>query len=106
MTGERFPKLEDVPQEFDFWGLMLGREYIEDIYDMQIFDSIGKYTGNVLIMHGDMDEVVPFNYSEKAASLYPNGKLVKMEGEKHGFTFDAGTAAMNRVIEFVRANCN
>lgn len=33
----RFPKLEEVPQEFDFWGLMLGREYIEDICNEQSY---------------------------------------------------------------------
>ena len=102
---ERFPKLEDVPKEFDFWGLMLGKGYIEDIHDMQIFEAIEGYPGKVLIMHGDMDEVVDFEYSEKAASIYQNCELVKMVGQKHGFTLEAGLEAMDRVLKFANSSC-
>ena len=46
-------------------------------------DEIERYTGPVLIVHGDADEAVPVEYAYKAAELYKNAKLVIIPGDTH-----------------------
>ena len=101
---KKYPNLDEVPETFDFWGLMLGKGFVEDIHKLDVFATIGNYQGNVLILHGDKDEIVPYSYSEKAVALYPNAELVEMKGEGHGFSPAGGKIAMEKVLEFMKAN--
>ena len=84
--------------------MTLGKNFFESIHDFYIFNEIGSYPNNVLILHGDKDEIVPLAYSEKAASLYKNAELIVMEGEGHGFQPEAGITAREDVLEFIKDN--
>ncbi len=84
--AEKFPDIDKMPEPYDFWGLDLGRKYASDVRNLHTFERISQYTGPVMIMHGSDDEVVPFEYSVKAQSLYQNARLIRFEGEHHGFT--------------------
>ncbi len=86
--AEKFPQVEDMPEEYDFWGLTLGRAYARAVRELNTFEQITQYTGPVLIMHGSDDAVVPFSYSVRAQSLYQDARLVCFEKEKHGFQED------------------
>ncbi|MBR6258520.1 MAG: alpha/beta fold hydrolase [Lachnospiraceae bacterium] len=59
-------------------------------------DEIARYNGPVLIIHGDKDEAVPYEYGKKAAELYKNAKLVTIEGDDHCYNnhLDKVTAAI------------
>ena len=59
-------------------------------------DEIARYNGPVLIVHGDQDEAVPYEYGKKAAELYKNAKLVTIEGDDHCYNkhLDKVTAAV------------
>ena len=67
-----------------------------------IYDVIGNYKGDVLILHGDRDGIVPLRYSERAVDVYENAELVVMEGQNHGFVGKARTGAMERETAFFR----
>ena len=41
--------------------------------------------GDVLILHGTMDFIVPASYSEKAEKMYEHCELHLIEGANHGF---------------------
>ena len=56
---ERYPSIEGVPERVYFMGMTIGRAYYENLYGYNIFDDITRYTGNVLIVHGDCDSIVP-----------------------------------------------
>lgn len=86
--AEKFEKIEDMPEEYDFWGLTLGRAYARGVRGLNTYDKIIRYTGPVLIMHGSDDEIVPFSYSSRAQSLYQNARLICFEQEHHGFAED------------------
>ena len=43
------------------------------------------YPGQVLIVHGDQDEMVPLHYSERALKHFPDASLYVMKGAGHGF---------------------
>ena len=99
-----FPSGAVVPDTVDFWGMTLGRSYIEEITELDVFSAIGSYPNPVIIFHGNEDAIVPLSYSEKAASLYPDASLVIMDGEGHGFTSAGNTSAIEQAVEFMNGN--
>ena len=64
-------------------------------------DEIARYNGPVLIVHGDQDEAVPYEYGKKAAELYKNARLVTIEGDDHCYNkhLDKMTAAVQEFLK-------
>ncbi len=61
----------------------LSGNYIRTAQTIHVEDEIDRYTGPVLIVHGDEDEAVPYEYGVKAAGLYKNARLVTIKGDDH-----------------------
>ena len=59
--------------------------YAKDALSFDIYDEIGKFKNDVLIIHGTQDDVVPLSYSERAVSVYDHAELKTIEGAGHGF---------------------
>ena len=59
--------------------------YARDALSFDIYDEIGNYKNDVLLIHGTEDEVVPLSYSERAAAVYENAELKVIDGAGHGF---------------------
>lgn len=83
--NERYPRVEDIPEVSEIWGVKLGKKFMMDIRNIKPFDIIGNYKGNVLIVHGTDDKVVPVNYSKRAQQTYQNVELKIIEKAGHGF---------------------
>lgn len=98
----KYPEGTEIPEEQDFWGMMLGKDFVETVIQIDVFSEIGTYPNPVLIFHGTDDPIVPLSYSEQAAELYPNAKLVVLEGEGHGFTPEAGEDVMKQALAFMQ----
>ena len=81
----RYPKLSDIPEATELWGVKMGRRFFEEIHDMNTFDIIGKYRGPVLIVQGDKDQVVLIEDSKRAQKLYKDARLHIISGAGHGF---------------------
>ena len=65
---------------------VIGRIYNEDALSVDIFDRISGYPGDVLIVHGAQDKIVPIEYSYKAVEAFPGScKLEVIEELGHGF---------------------
>ena len=70
----------------DFGGMMsMSEAYISSIRDFDVWTHIGTFPHPVCIVHGTSDIIVPISNSKKAAGLYPNATLHKIEGANHGF---------------------
>ncbi len=93
--------LNNMPDYIDLGPAKLSSNYVRIARMIHAEDSIDKYTGPVLIVHGDQDEAVPLDYSWKAAYRYKNCKLVVIPGDDHCYTrhLDQVTSAIR---EFVR----
>lgn len=101
---DTYPTVDKIPETNNFWGMLLGRKFFEEMHDFKVFDNIGKYSKNVLIIHGDKDNIVPLSYSERAVELYPHAELIVMPGEGHGFTPVGASKAKGEVLKFLNAN--
>lgn len=68
-----------------FFGGGYGQAFSDTLKDYDAYAHIGKFEGNVLIIHGSSDFIVNKSYSEQAAALYPRCTLKIIEGAGHGF---------------------
>lgn len=100
----RFPELESVPDTQEFWGVTLGRDFVVSLHGYDVFEHIGKYNKNVLIFHGDKDEIVSLSYGERAFALYPHAVLEVFKGEGHGFSQAGNKKVAEMTLGFVKEN--
>jgi dipeptidyl aminopeptidase/acylaminoacyl peptidase len=99
--NERFVKVEDIPDEAEFWGMTLGRKFFEELRGFHVFEHIGKYSRKVLVMHGDKDPIVPLYYSQKLKDTYADMKLEVFLNEGHGFSAEGNKRVAEMVLDFV-----
>ena len=89
---------EGVGIELDKEKYIFSKKYVLDSYNLDPYKTIGKYTGNVNIIHGDNDIVVPIEYTRNALKVYKNAHLDIMEGQGHVFD-DAGTQKAAGILQ-------
>lgn len=70
----------------DISGLRLGEDFIEDARTLNVFEKTSGYKGEVLIVHGTGDTVVPVAVSHGYMKLFgKRAKLVLVGGADHTF---------------------
>lgn len=83
--NSRYRRAKDIPDTTLVWNVPLGRRFFEELRDMNVYKTITKYEGPVLIVHGSKDRVVPLSYSERAMKLYRDAHIGVIPGAGHGF---------------------
>jgi len=71
---------------------------------MNVFDDIDSYDGNVLIIHGSNDSIVPISYSKWDVDPYTSAELVVLDGAGHGFYGTDRDEAAESILDFVLEN--
>ena len=93
---------ELIPDTFQIrGGITLGLKYAKDVWDYDIYEHITKYTGPVLILHGDSDQVVDILYSEVASEKFSKSEFYIIEGGEHSFTGRYFNIACDYMVKFV-----
>lgn len=90
-----------IPQTSAALGTPVGRAYNEAVVDMDIYQRIAGFDNPVLIVHGDVDGIVPIAYSQRARDQYANAELLTIPGAGHGFSGTDFTTACNAAATFV-----
>ncbi len=67
-------------------GIALGRRYLKTALYLPIFETSAKYHGNVCIIHGNGDRLVPFTCSERFHQLWDGSEYYELEYYDHNFT--------------------
>jgi 3-oxoadipate enol-lactonase len=65
-------------------------------------EAIAQLTMPALVLHGDEDRTVPFDYGEELARLLPNGRFVRIAGAGHNFIVADPDKANTAVRDFIR----
>lgn len=102
----RHGSIENIPETESFMNNTLGAIYSRDAMSFDIYDVIGDYKGDVMIHHGDKDEVVALSYSEKAAEVYEHAELKVIKGAGHGFHGKHLTESNESLVAFLEAHTN
>lgn len=99
---EQFDSLDDVPDRFQFIWITAGRPYVEDMWDYDVYEEIGDYTGKVLLLHGSADSIVPIAYSDRAEKVYEDVDYHVIDGAGHGFYGDDFDQAVRYVFAYLQ----
>ena len=110
MVHEMFPSAEDIPEEGgELFGVAHPRAYFEAIYNLDLENTMKRYTGDVLIIHGELDPTVPISYSANAVeNIYAEGQAelltITGKGSLHAFELmnqDGRTLAQEKAAAFL-----
>ena len=82
---DMFANPEDVPDEMEFLGAVIGRKYYDDVVKVDPITVQKAYSGNVLIMQGQQDDLVPPETAEDAVKTYAHAKIIRFADAGHGF---------------------
>ncbi len=104
MTKERFKSVADIPDTYYQMWMTVGRAYAEKLLDYDIYEAISAYDKDVLLIHGDADDIVPLSYSEKAVDVYGSARLEVLPGAGHGFYGKDAEQAVAWMLEYLNAH--
>lgn len=98
----QFSTLESVPEQVSFFSwLTVGRRYVEDVWDYDVYADVAAYEKEILILHGDQDGIVDIAYSQRAAEAYPAAELKVIQGAGHGFSGGNFDLAMDCILDYL-----
>lgn len=81
--------------------MTVGREYFVNLLDYDIYKAISTYDRDVLLIHGDADDIVPLSYSEKAVEVYSSSRLEVLHDAGHGFYGKDAENAIAFMLEYL-----
>ena len=96
----RMDASESFPPTSKVMNHTISRKFNETAISFDLYDMLPNYSGNVLMLHGDEDNIVPLSYSQRALEAFPSASLVVLPGQKHGFIGQARTHAMQLETDF------
>jgi pimeloyl-ACP methyl ester carboxylesterase len=77
-----------IPEEVSFPnGFILSGNHIRISQLIHVEDAIDRFTGPVLLIHGEEDETIPVQASIDAAKRYQNAQLAIIPGETHCYDY-------------------
>ncbi len=91
-----------IPECISAGDVSLSGDYARAVINLDAYEEIKAFSGNVLILHGTKDDCVPLHYSEKAKDVYGKQcQLCVIDGAEHGFDGDADAYAITLIKEFL-----
>lgn len=99
--NDRYPTVESIPDTTRVWNVPVGRRFFLETRNMHPYELISTYTGPVLIVHGDKDNIVPLSYSEKLVGIYKCATLKVIPDAGHGFSSEQRKVSNRFVHEFL-----
>lgn len=72
-----------IPDKLAFEDWELDGNYIRVAQTIHPEDEIARYAGPVLIVHGDADDAVPYEFGVRTQKQYKNARLVTIPGSDH-----------------------
>ncbi len=86
----------------EFGGMTLGKCFVDELPDYDVFSRATEYEGNVFIFHGECDPVVNVKYSEKLQKCYKNAELVIYPEQQHWFEEKYAVATADKIAEIIK----
>ncbi len=83
-------------------GIKLSPDYDRVAENIDVKDLQTGFGKPVLLIHGNMDDVVPIEYSRTAAANYGYATLKEVKGAGHGFDGKDSDMAREASIDFIR----
>ena len=94
---------ENIPEYINIGEKKLGKAFLKEAQGLNIFMKMSEYTGPVCIIHGRMDQVVKYTYSEELQKMYKDCELYLLDNEDHGYT-ENPNLPVDIVVKFMDKN--
>ena len=107
-TSDKYKAIDEIPEKSLAMDnrRVVGKAFYVDMFGMDPFETVHAYDGDVLIVYGDQDTTVPFEWSERAVKEYAHAELVKVPGARHGFQGEHQKIALAAVEDYVWKHFN
>lgn len=102
----QYMDISEIPEETSVFGTPVGKQYYADVLDMNVYEEIQGYTKEVLLIHGNRDNLVPIEYSQHAMEVYKSAELITLDGSGHGFYGSALEAAAQAAADHILQQCD
>lgn len=104
-----YPQVEDVPETYPAFDFAPERSTISRAYNLVArrvdpYALMPAYPGQVLIVHGDADAIVPLTYAQRAHTTFLHARLEVLMGADHGLRGDYLPQAVQLATEFLAAS--
>ncbi len=100
---------QDIPDIIPCGMIKLGRKYVDDVMNMDVYEEIKGYVHDVLIVHGSEDEVVDVKYAKQVHDAYINNTVNKRKAEleiienaKHAYTKQQEKLVIEKIDQFLQ----
>ena len=103
-ANELFQSVDEIPDTYYFLWMNIGRSYFEPLIGYDIYEDIAGYDSDVLLIHGDSDDIVPLSYSERALEVYPSAELKVISGGGHGFYGEDAQQTIDYMLEYLESH--
>lgn len=103
-AGELFESAQDIPETYHFLWMDVGRAYFEPLIGYDIYGNIKGYKKDVLLLHGDADQIVPLSSSTKAVDVYDFAEFHVFPGAGHGFYGEDLAKAQGMILDYLAAH--
>lgn len=90
-----------VPNHPELFGIPLGKIYYKNLSKMDITKAATKFSGPVLIVHGEDDDIVPVRYARKANNNFKNSTLEVLPNAGHDFDGRDRKQAIEYMDQFI-----
>lgn len=85
LLTERFDA-ENPPEYVELnGGFKIGKGYITDAQNLDVYNTAKNYKGNVLLLWGSLDIIVPKSVVEAYDNIYENAAYSKVDGASHTY---------------------
>lgn len=104
----RYPDVDAIPDVTKIWNVPVGRRFFLELRDLDPYKVIADYAGQVLIIHGTDDKIVPISYSNRADDVYAarlgadDSYMVTIPGAGHGFNPDQFATALENILPVLK----
>lgn len=99
-----FKTADEIPEVYNHRGNNVGKVYFEKSLDYDIYNTMKNYSGNVLIIHGTNDNIVPISYSERAINTFSSAELKAIPGAGHGFSNSQYDETLTFINDYLQKN--
>lgn len=103
-ANELFQSVEEIPDTYYFLWMNVGRAYFEPLIGYDMYADAERYDRDVLLLHGDRDDIVPLSYSERALEVYPSAELKVISGAGHGFYGADEQEAVDYILNYLEGH--
>lgn len=77
----------------------LSKTWFDELIASKPLDAIGGYSGPMLVVHGDLDVVVPAAVNEAVVAAYPAASIVLVPDADHGYGFYSDQPEVSALVE-------